>query len=369
MSMRAELVPVVDSVPQSTSLTAPNWTAEDLDALKQTIGAKLTNAEFRVFLAAARRLGLDPFAKQIYALKLEDRMTPQVAIDGLRLVAERTGRYAGQLGPYWCGADGVWHEVWLADDAPKAAKVGVLRRDFDQPMWGVARLKSYARGTSTWSKLPDVMIAKVAESLALRRAFPNELSGVYIPEEMEQAQAEAQEQIEREVCVNPVNDQANDRAPTPRQAPAPEALTLRSLYERSQQLGVDAKRWGEIKAAARSDLQQIAGALDQLEYTTRDTPATVSASSAPNAEPDSAPTADQLAEIEYLCLLLDMPEPSPDTRKQAELNLRSLRKKAREQGKIDEAGREIVESASSPAEDEPIEHDLHALGTGKAARH
>lgn len=161
-------------------------TQADWDALKGTVGKGCNDAQFRVFALAAKRLGLDAFARQIVPIVQGGNMTPQVTIDGFRLIAERTGKYAGQVGPFWCGKDGEWREVWLADDAPVAAKVGVLRRDFEQTVWGVARYKSYAKG-GNWNTMPDVMIAKVAESLALRKAFPQELSGVYIREEMEQA--------------------------------------------------------------------------------------------------------------------------------------------------------------------------------------
>ncbi len=178
----------------STDMVSTNghpFTPEQVAVIRNTIARDCNDSELALFMGACKRAGLDPLQKQIYAMKLGGKLSIQTSIDGYRVIAERTGKYRGQVGPLWCGADGKWVDVWLDKAPPAAAKVGVLHRDFAEPLWGVARFASYSRGSGLWAQMPEVMIAKVAEALALRKAFPNDLSGLYTADEMDQSQGNA----------------------------------------------------------------------------------------------------------------------------------------------------------------------------------
>ena len=164
------------------------WTPEQTQLISTTIAPGCSNDELRLFAYACQRTGLDPFSKQIYAIKRAGKMTIQAGIDGLRSIAERTGQLDGSA-TEWCGPDGVWVDVWLDSKPPAAAKTILHRKGASHPFVGVARFQDYNAGQGLWSKMPAAMIAKCSEALALRKAFPADLSGVYSTDEMDQAVA------------------------------------------------------------------------------------------------------------------------------------------------------------------------------------
>ena len=193
----SNLVRQNNSVVTNSVVTTGYFNPDQVRLIKRTImDESATDDDLALFGQICARLGLDPFAKQINAIKRgwgqNEKWSFEPTIDGYRAVADSTGNYGGSE-CYWCSSDGTWVDVWLKDELPAAAKCIVWRKDSDKPFIAVAKFKSY-KGTkkdgslnSIWQKFPDLMIAKCAESLALRKAFPRQLSGVYTQEEMNQA--------------------------------------------------------------------------------------------------------------------------------------------------------------------------------------
>ncbi len=163
--------------------TKSSFTEAQLDLIKNTVAKGATNDELKLFLYTAAKCGLDPLTRQIHFVKRGNQATIQTGIDGYRVVAERKGDLAGIDDAVYDSEDG---------DKPKKATVTVYRMVNGQRVsfTASARWSEYApQGTQAfmWNKMPYLMLAKCAEALALRKAFPNDLSGIYTNEEMEQA--------------------------------------------------------------------------------------------------------------------------------------------------------------------------------------
>lgn len=160
------------------------FTEDQVRLIKSQIARDCSDDELKLFLYQCKRTGLDPLTRQIYAIKRAGRMTIQCSIDGFRVIAERSGTYAGQDEP-----------VWIDDDKGIPIKCSVSVYKFSPQgqrycaAVGVAHFKEYYPNPMNLQKsMPHVMIAKVAEALALRKAFPQDLSGLYTGDEMNQAE-------------------------------------------------------------------------------------------------------------------------------------------------------------------------------------
>ncbi|MBI5289931.1 MAG: recombinase RecT [Chloroflexi bacterium] len=159
---------------------AGHWTKREAEIISTVLGRDLTPGDLRAYAAICKHTGLDPFKRQIYAWKDKGRLTIHIAIGGWRGLAARTGTYNGQTPPEWCGPDGQWRGVWLEEDPPAAARVGVYRTGQPLPVWGVVTWREFqrtqsrtgARGPTLWDEKGPHMLAVRAEYQALQKACP-----------------------------------------------------------------------------------------------------------------------------------------------------------------------------------------------------
>lgn len=216
----------VATIDEATGHIALVGNEERLQLVKDQLCSDATPGELMLFANMCDKVKLDPFAKQIYITKYRGKMTIITAIDGFRVIAERSGQYAGQEGPYWYDKDtGKWTDVWC-DKAkkPAAAKVIVIKvnNGIVVKTPAVAHMHEYDAKRNKWIDMPALMLAKCAEALALRKAFPNDLNGLYTADEMEQA--------------GPVDDPENK---TPKSPTANAVDDINSILDERERSGDD----------------------------------------------------------------------------------------------------------------------------------
>jgi phage recombination protein Bet len=201
--------------------TQDRFTPDQIAILRQLGVEDATDGDLNLFFHVCRTTGLDPFRKQIYMIGRNTKVTEwvdngegsrrkveryvtkytiQTGIDGYR----RNGREAAKMlgdelafdGPYWCGENGQWTDVWVSKDAPLAAKYTIFRNG--EPFTGIAHFDEFVQTNVTyegsgqarrkvgeepnsmWAKMPRNQIAKCAEALAWRRAYPDDFSGLIL---------------------------------------------------------------------------------------------------------------------------------------------------------------------------------------------
>lgn len=179
---------------QLATTTRLSYSKDQIELIKKQIAPDATPDELKLFLYQAQRTGLDALSRQIYCIHRNvkqgngwgKKMTIQTSIDGFRVIAERSGNYGGQSEPEFTEKDGTL----------LSCKVSVFRFHNEvryEAAVGVAYWAEYCQTTQDgkpmglWAKMPHTMLSKVAEALALRKAYPQDLSGLYTGDEMEQA--------------------------------------------------------------------------------------------------------------------------------------------------------------------------------------
>lgn len=196
-----------------------SFTEHQLAALQQLGLGSNSRGDIEQFFHVAKATGLDPFRREIYMItrnsKQGKKATIQTGIDGYYKIADRATRASGGTWGIpetkWCGPDGVWRDIWL-ESRPPAGVMVTVERDGSRFV-ATATFAEYNAGTPLWQKMPARMLAKCAEALAIRKAFPDVTSGLYATEEMGQADTPApRQQSQRPTlheAVQAVNHQAN----------------------------------------------------------------------------------------------------------------------------------------------------------------
>jgi phage recombination protein Bet len=189
-------------------ISSSKFSEEQKELLKTTICKGCSDDQMHLFEYVCKRTGLDPFMKQIYAVVRKDhkaskeqgkdvmQMTIQTSIDGLRLIADRTGNYVPGKEPTYQYdkngmllsatayvkkriSDGSWHEIGAT----------AFYTEYVQSFQDYNTKQSVP--TKFWSQMPHNQLAKCAEALVIRKCFPADCSGVYASEEMMQADSDA----------------------------------------------------------------------------------------------------------------------------------------------------------------------------------
>lgn len=174
-----------------------------IDLIKRTVAKGASDDELKLFIQVCKGANLNPFMKQVFLVPRWDSREGkeiraiQVSIDGLRAIAEEGGAYAGNEDPTFEGEESVTLESKKVVKHPLSAKVTVYKivEGNRYPFTATARWEEYYPGAKMgfqWHVRPYLMLGKCAEALALRKAFPKLLSGMYAQEELDRSTGESQ---------------------------------------------------------------------------------------------------------------------------------------------------------------------------------
>jgi phage recombination protein Bet len=159
-------------------------TPKHKELIAKQIAPTATKEELELFFMMAYRTRLDPLLKQLYFIKYgtgeKAKVSYVTSIDGFRIIAHRTKQFAGIDEPKFIYAS--------SSKNPTSCTVTVYKKGSERGFTATVHFAEYSTGQNLWAKMPHTMLAKVAEAHALRKAFPQDLSGIYTTDEMEQAE-------------------------------------------------------------------------------------------------------------------------------------------------------------------------------------
>ena len=184
----------------SDQTTPQQWDDRTKKIIQATVAKGLSPADFAHFEHLCLSKGLDPLAREVYAINRGGKTSIQVSIDGFMAMANRTGLLDGMEVIYY-DASGNGTEVWLSKEPPVACLVRVWRKGCSHPFSASVRMDSYKQNSPLWRNMPEVLLSKCGVTLALRRGFADIMSGLYSAEEMDQAGLAAPELLQQNAAA------------------------------------------------------------------------------------------------------------------------------------------------------------------------
>ena len=195
---------------QNTTITTYRSNGEDVNLSPGIIrkylvagGGAVTDSEVMMFLSLCRFQHLNPFLREAYLIKYGDK-SPATMVVGKDVFVKRAMKnpdFKGfEAGIIVLNEEGVIEErpgtFYLKD---REELVGgwarVFMKNLDFPFYESVTLEEYEGRTkegkpnSQWATKGATMIRKVALMHVLREAFPDDTAGMYIQEEIPEAQA------------------------------------------------------------------------------------------------------------------------------------------------------------------------------------
>lgn len=188
------------------------FTREQIELIKVQIAKGCTDDELKLFIEICKQSNLNPFTRQIYAIKRRTRdgeqMTIQCSIDGYRAIAHRTGKCLSISDPkfeYKGDNINIPFSATITIEKIVGQHIGKFTATaYWSDYYGDG--KSYMANSK-----PRIMLGKACEALALRKAFPAELSGLYTKEEMHIADVEEMKTVQDVAITEKVTDIETNR--------------------------------------------------------------------------------------------------------------------------------------------------------------
>lgn len=191
------------------------FTSQDI---RERLCPNATDSELALCVELCNRQHLNPFTQDVYLVKYGN--APASIITNYQVFNRRANKQ-----PNYGGIDS---GVVVLRDGEVVKKKGsavykiigeqliggwaeVKFTDGKIPAYAELALTDYSTGKSNWAKMPGVMIDKCAKAAAWRLAYPGEFRGMYVSEEMDQAQPQPREvaaevEAPKPVDLQPVRD-------------------------------------------------------------------------------------------------------------------------------------------------------------------